>query len=1741
MFKLKNNSRFIIFTLAMMIVFMTCVSVLATADFKATTKSSSYVELYSPMDTVDISSLNPTYFKGTVEDSTITNSGKGLVLDYKAGYAGPLTVTIPTGASSADNFEGLAIWLDVPLTADNYSFTLYLENEANVWQTMELGSELTMITEDGEITTSYSLWKRQQLNGFRGWLLLPHASYIDIVPNSNGIYNFIFMIENEIGEGFYRTEDIQITIGSIGYYTDYIGVLYDFAGADSMVNKINSDLDGYIDNINNLKPRTNDQVLIKNEMLVYFSNLRENFATLNTKRQVEIASSLYDTYYAYMEDFLYGEIRKTDYVMSFAIMSDTHFTETWINERFLNALTDAKEQKPELAAALVLGDISDNGVSVTEKPEEGITTELDNYYNWLDSYEYKDVNGNDIPIINVLGNHDVRGHYKEKYPESSYEPAIDMYLEREKLAKEANSIQFDTWINGYHFIFLNTDKYHSDDCYLSGETLKWLDETLAENEDGRPIFVMVHQPLGKVHTMEGAEMTFEEVIARHPSAVVSSGHEHAPFGNAKITQEGNGVYVNQPAMVNVATQYYIVEVYEGGVIYRAREVSTDSWIISSDVVVANEDKANNVVFNSKGFDLNNLTTTNAVASIINHESVSGSALKLVGNTSAETISIPIAAMGNVTNYEGYALHIESDYDVSLSFDNKSLKANEIYYSISNGNLVEKKTDSNGKIVADGWVVIPKNTINGDIYPTKNSVLDINIEASQTIYLDQVSYYFDLDEFNDNVSNISYYFYNGNEVVLSKVVEYGAELEVPTDITKEATAQYTYEFKGWDIDGDGVVDELPETIKGNLYVDAVFEATIRQYTYTLYDVDGITPLVSKTVNYGTSVEEPIVDKLLGWDIDGDGAVENLPEVVTGDFEGVAIIGVPKYDNAEVIFDPSTLSEVSFQTSSWCGISTSYTYNALPVTNLTSPTGKVAQFTYNYKEEHTEGTFQITLATPYNGSFPNFQGYAIWVDIEATGEDYIGGINLNGQRTNLSKSNGFVLIDTKGNVTYQDSTYTNAGIFPSVCANGFTGWILIDKSIYVDSSITESKIAPSSTGTLQFRIAGGNRTTSYTISIGEVIAYNNQTGIISELSNKVVDTLEYSFSDGNGYIYKAGQISVGESIIIPENPTYEDSDVIFAGWDTNDDGYPDELPEDGKITESLKAVALFYHVDAFKSFNEGTSIVWGKEGSYISMTNVEHAGSPTGKAVEFDINKDLNASGVVYATLKLPTIENAKGVGIWMDASNVSSFGLRLWKNWIAKQAIGDNGDYVYLYGADDSLTKISGWRKLAIPNNFKGWVIIPLSTFVGYETISPGDYIRFGIEVGADGTPADFSGKIYFGEALTFNCTPEFFIKQIDKQVFGFKDYDDTFISGGVISANNEFAKPNDPVREGWRFVGWDIDGDGISDEIPVSIDRNFTAKAIYTKEFTYKFVDQNNNIILEKTAEYNSLVLPPFLYMDSDPNYVYTVEYIDYHDGILLTEDLLFHVNVTKEAKKYTIKFIDQNGNLLQESILDYGDMPVYNGQLPNIPSTSQYTYIVGWNKEITKVTEDTIYRITINEIVNKYKVIFYDEDNTTVLDEQMVEYGIVPTYEGKIPTKASDSKYTYTFVGWNKEITSVKGDATYTAVYSYEPIDGHYHDYSGEWQKDAEKHWKECECGEKDLLDSHDFVMIVIKEATETSEGLIEYKCGVCGQSYTETIPSKATNEANNGCTGSIYSSLLATTLLSFAILILKRRKFQI
>lgn len=141
-------------------------------------------------------------------------------------------------------------------------------------------------------------------------------------------------------------------------------------------------------------------------------------------------------------------------------------------------------------------------------------------------------------------------------------------------------------------------------------------------------------------------------------------------------------------------------------------------------------------------------------------------------------------------------------------------------------------------------------------------------------------------------------------------------------------------------------------------------------------------------------------------------------------------------------------------------------------------------------------------------------------------------------------------------------------------------------------------------------------------------------------------------------------------------------------------------------------------------------------------------------------------------------------------------------------------------------------------------------------------------------------------------------------------------------------------------------------------------------------------------------------------------------------------------ADVHTVTFMNGDTVLYQRHVAD-GDTcadPIDRGfiETPTKESTAQYDYTYyGWGASdngaadstiLQNITEDkTVYAI-YTATVKYYTITWLDDDRTTVLKTESLAYGSTPSYT---PTKDG-----YKFTGWEEEVVSVTGDATYTATW---------------------------------------------------------------------------------------------------------------
>ena len=247
------------------------------------------------------------------------------------------------------------------------------------------------------------------------------------------------------------------------------------------------------------------------------------------------------------------------------------------------------------------------------------------------------------------------------------------------------------------------------------------------------------------------------------------------------------------------------------------------------------------------------------------------------------------------------------------------------------------------------------------------------------------------------------------------------------------------------------------------------------------------------------------------------------------------------------------------------------------------------------------------------------------------------------------------------------------------------------------------------------------------------------------------------------------------------------------------------------------------------------------------------------------------------------------------------------------------------------------------------------------------------------------------------------------------------------------TKPS-TAQYSYTFSGWSPAVEA------VSADTTYTAQFTETtRTYTVTWKNYNGTVIETDTGvAYGSH--PSY---DSDPPTKDGETFVGWAPQItndtVITGDTTYTARFTS-AQTYTITWNNYNGTSLGTSTCTYGEIPVYAGETPTKAADAQYTYIFsGWSPYVSYAYENKTYTAQFTETVNEYTVTWVDGNGNT-LGTDTVAYGETPVYDAEThgtPTKASTLAKSYTFNNsWSPAITSVTGNATYTAQFSEADID---------------------------------------------------------------------------------------------------------
>lgn len=255
--------------------------------------------------------------------------------------------------------------------------------------------------------------------------------------------------------------------------------------------------------------------------------------------------------------------------MSFVALADTHIRPTGFSPYWLDCgFEDMKNSGIDFDALVIAGDISELG--------DSLSYEL--------TWESIDKSIFDTVLL-ATGNHDIR---------LAYETQTEMIIGKtsEYLETEIDKPYYSYDVEGYTIIVMGSDEWQFEKAIISDEQLQFLDSELERaTKDGKPAFVVCHQPLAYTHGLPEVwkngdlgedSQAVKDILMKHENVFFLNGHLHDGIyeKSLEVFSEEQGVYsINLPAygkendygpFAQPGLGVYI-EVYDDEVIFTARD------------------------------------------------------------------------------------------------------------------------------------------------------------------------------------------------------------------------------------------------------------------------------------------------------------------------------------------------------------------------------------------------------------------------------------------------------------------------------------------------------------------------------------------------------------------------------------------------------------------------------------------------------------------------------------------------------------------------------------------------------------------------------------------------------------------------------------------------------------------------------------------------------------------------------------------------------------------------------------------------------------------------------------------------------------------------------------------------------------------------------------------------------------------------------------------------------------------
>ena len=868
--------------------------------------------------------------------------------------------------------------------------------------------------------------------------------------------------------------------------------------------------------------------------------------------------------------------------------------------------------------------------------------------------------------------------------------------------------------------------------------------------------------------------------------------------------------------------------------------------------------------------------------------------------------------------------------------------------------------------------------------------------------------------------------DGGTTISPITQDYNTVITKPLDPTKTGSS-----FAGWD-------KEIPSIMPAeNLTIKALW--TVGKYTIT-FDTDGGTTIAPISQDYGTSVTAPANPTktgytFIGWDKEipstmpaGNVVIKANWQInqytITFDTDGGTSIEPITQDYNTAITKPSDPTKTGYKFTGW----DKEIPSTMPAENMTiKAQWQINKHTITYfvdgKEyKKIEDVAYNTSITPE--SEPTKVGYTFsgWSTIPSTMPD--NDVTITGT---FSVNQYTITFDTDGGTEVNPITqdYNTAILKPSNPTKDgsvFAGW---DKEI--PSNMPAENITIKALWkklyTITFNTDGGTEVASITKAVGEPVtapANPTKTGYTfaswnpafpetmpeNNLELKAVwnkNQHKVTFISHDKIVFREFMLDYGDEIVAPvDNPEWEGH--TFLGWNLQ--------PGTKMPDEDVPYRAIWDEAEFTITFDtDGGSVIAPITQKYGS--EITAPANPTKTGYTF-VGWDKEIPSTMPAenkTIKAQWQINEYSLKYFVDATLYKS--VKYTYNTVVTAEPAPTKEGYAFSGWQEEIPSVMPANDVTVTGSFAinqytitfdtdgGTEIAPITQDYNTAITKPSAPTRTGYTfTGWDkNIPDNMPAENMTVKALWL----------INKYTITFDTDGGTVIDPMTRNYNSAIAKPEDPKKEGYTFVGWDK---AIPSTMPA---ENMTIKALWQiNQYTITFDTDGGTTVAPVSQDYGTSVTAPANPTKTGYTFIGWSKEIP---SVMPAENMT--IKAQWQINQYTITFDTDGGTEVAPITQNYNTSIAK----PSNPMKEGYTFI-GWDKEIPSTMPAENMTIKALWQVNEYSLNYF-VDGTLY---KSVKY----VYNTAVTAEPAAEKIGYTFSGWQEEIPTVMPakDVTITGTF---------------------------------------------------------------------------------------------------------------